>query len=132
VGALAEPNASIQIEAAYQAVVEKYPDCPSIEHAYLKLAELYLRENAPSDAAYYLELYLERSWDDDPRVPDALYDLGGAYEQMGELELAAEAYTEFIEFEPHKDVARAQAVKEKLEEWNAAWGIIMGTEGEDK
>jgi tetratricopeptide (TPR) repeat protein len=53
-------------------------------------------------------------------VPDALYDLGRAYEQMGKLELAAEAYAEFLEFKPHRDVARAQEVMEKLEEWEGA------------
>jgi TolA-binding protein len=106
------------MEAAYQAVIEKYPDCPSIGHACLKLAELYFSENDPADAAYYLELFLEKRPLGHPQVPKTLYDLGRAYEQMGEMEMAVEAYCEFIEADPNNPLVKT--VKAKLEKLEGA------------
>jgi tetratricopeptide (TPR) repeat protein len=100
------------MEQAFKAVIENYPDCPSDGHACLKLAGIYFSRNNPAKAAYYLELFLEKNYDD-PRVPKVLYDLGGAYEQMGQLDLAVETYTKFIEEDPNNRLV--ETVKAKLE-----------------
>jgi TolA-binding protein len=117
-GDMAEPNATAQMEAAYQAVIEKYPNCPSVGHACLKLAELYFSENAPADAAYYLEMFVEKRPYDHPQVPKALYDLAGAYEQIGELDLAAETYKRFLKADPNNRLV--ESVKAKLEKLEGA------------
>jgi TolA-binding protein len=108
----ADPNAEANMEQAFKAVIENYPDCPSDGHACLKLAGIYFSRNNPAKAAYYLELFLEKNYDD-PRVPKVLYDLGGAYEQMGQLDLAVETYTKFIEEDPNNRLV--ETVKAKLE-----------------
>jgi TolA-binding protein len=103
---------------AYRAVIEKYPECPFVERASLELAELAFKRSELAKAAEYLELYLERSWEDDPRIPKALYDLGRAYEQMGEMGLAAEVYRIFIEADPNNPLA--ESIKVKLGEMERA------------
>jgi tetratricopeptide (TPR) repeat protein len=86
-----------------------------VGHACLKLARLSFSENQPVEAAEYLELFLEKS-PDDPRVPDVLYDLGRAYEQMGRLDLAVETYGKFIETDPNNPLVKTvKARLEKLE-----------------
>lgn len=113
-GALPESEAIAGMEAAYHAVIDNYPNCPVVVDASLKLADISFGRNQPVEAAEFLELYLEKSWDDDPRVPKALYDLGRAYEQMGELGLAAEVYTEFIQADPNNHLA--ETIKAKIEQ----------------
>lgn len=66
-----------------------------------------------SDAAMYFELFLEKS-PDDPRRSYVLYDLGRAYEKMGELDMAAEVYRAFIELADLTD-RRIKKVKAWLE-----------------
>jgi TolA-binding protein len=111
----ADPKAEAKMEQAFKAVIEKYPDCPSVEHACLKLAELGFSRKRPVEAAMYLELFLQTS-PDDPRVPKVLYDLGQAYEQMGEPNLAAEVYRIFIKTDPNNPLVKTvKARLEKLE-----------------
>jgi TolA-binding protein len=115
-GALPASEATAKMETAYQTLIEKYPDCSLVGHACLKLANLDSSRDNPADAASYLELFLETSLDDDPRVPRALYDLGRAYEQMGESDLAAETYGKFIKADPNNPLVKTLRAKlEKLE-----------------
>jgi tetratricopeptide (TPR) repeat protein len=116
-GALPQSEAIDKMELAYQTLIEKYPDCPLVGHACLKLAELDFNRNNPAEAAYYLELFLETNTDD-LRVPKVLYDLGRAYEQMGELDLAAETYGKFIKADPNNPLA--ETIKAKLEKLEGA------------
>ena len=105
------------MEAAYQAVIEKYPDCPSVGYACLKLAGLYFSKNALPEAVSYLELFLEKSPVDDPQVPKVLYKLGRTYERMGEFDAAAETYGKFLEAEPNNRLSETiKARLEKLQE----------------
>src|SRR4030042_138727 len=127
-GAMPEPNATAQMEAAYQAVIENYPGCPSEGPACLKLAKLYFSQNDPAEAAYYLELFLEERPVGHPLVPKVLYDLAGAYEQMGELDSAAEIYGRFIQADPNNPLVKtAKAKLEKLARRSSG-----GLEGADK
>jgi TolA-binding protein len=111
-GAMPEPNVTDQMEAAYQAVIEKYPDCPSVGYACLKLAGLYFSQKALPEAALYMELFVEKSPVDDPRVPRVLYELGQVYEQMGQLDAAAETYGRFLQAYPENHLA--ETVKAEL------------------
>jgi TolA-binding protein len=128
-GALPEPNATAQMELAYQKIIENYPACPVVGHACLKLANISFGRNQPVEAAEYLEMFLETSPDDDPRVPNALYDLGRAYEQMGEIGLAAETYGEFIKADPNNPLA--ETVKGKIEKLAGSTSSLQ-KEGADK
>jgi TolA-binding protein len=102
-GTLPASEANPLIKQAYQTLIEKYPGCSLVGHACLKLARLSFSEKQPVEAAEYLELFLEKS-PDDPRVPDVLYDLGRAYEQMGQLDLAVETYGKFIAADPNSSL----------------------------
>jgi tetratricopeptide (TPR) repeat protein len=95
-GSLAEAEANVLIEDAYLKVIEDYPDCSLIGHAALKLGHLTAEQGRWSEAAAYFELFMEAT-PDDLRVPYVLYDLGRAYENAGELNLAIPAYAQFIE-----------------------------------
>ncbi len=116
-GALPESEATTKMEQAYQTFIEKYPAHSLAGHVCLKLSNLSFSRNEPAEAAAYLEIFLETS-PDDPRVPDVLYDLGRAYEQTGQLDLAAKAYGKFIKAAPNNPLA--EEVKAKLEKLEGA------------
>lgn len=125
--ALPEPNATAQMELAYQKIIENYPACPVFGHACLGLANINFSRNRPVEAAFYLEMFLEKDFDD-YQAPKALYDLGRAYEQMGELDAAAETYSQFIQADPNNPlVETAKAKLEKL-----ARRSVGGMEGVSK
>jgi tetratricopeptide (TPR) repeat protein len=111
--ALTESEANPLIERAYKAVIEKYPACSLVGHSCLKLAKPSFQKGQWSDAAMYFEIFLEKS-PDDPRLSYVLYDLGRAYEKMGELDMAAEVYRTFIELADPTD-PRIKTVKAWLE-----------------
>jgi len=113
-GKLSVSEAEPMIEQAYQVVIEKYPDCSLVGHACLKLGQPSFKKGRWSDAAYYFELFLQKS-PDDPRGPGVLYDLGRTYEKMGELEQAEQVYRAFIEKAPPDD-QRTKSIKERLKE----------------
>jgi TolA-binding protein len=113
--ALPEPEAIAQMELAYQKIIENYPASPLFGHACLALANLDFSRNKPAEAASHLEMFLEKDFDD-YRAPKALYDLGRAYELMGELDAAAETYSQFIQADPNNPLAETvKARREKLE-----------------
>lgn len=111
-GKLPESEADAEIEAAYKAVLEKYPECESAEYACLKLGISNFKKEQWVEAAMYFELFLQKSYESPP--PSwVLYDLGRAYEETGELDLAAQAYNVFIAAYP--DDPRTENVLAKLE-----------------
>jgi len=67
-GGLPESEASLKIEQAYKAVVEKYPDSALAANACLKLSDLNLKRGQRLDAARYLELFLATARPTDPRI----------------------------------------------------------------
>jgi tetratricopeptide (TPR) repeat protein len=116
-GILPASEGSPLMEQAYKAVIEKYPDCSLVGPACLKLGWPRFQKGQWSDAAYYFELFLQKSPSDDPLSSGVLYNLGQAYEQMGKLDLAAEIYRTFIQMSRPTDprIKTAQALLEKLE-----------------
>jgi tetratricopeptide (TPR) repeat protein len=95
-GSLPESQANALIEDAYLKVIRNHPNCSLIGHASLKLAYLTAEQNRWPEAAAYFELFIDAT-PDDPRAAYVLYDLGRAYENSGELNLAIPAYAQFIE-----------------------------------
>jgi len=77
------------------------------------LGSFYFKKQQWSDAAVYFELYLEKV-PEDRRIDIILYDLGRAYEEMGESNLAAEMYHIFIETVTPND-RRIKIVMARLE-----------------
>jgi tetratricopeptide (TPR) repeat protein len=67
-GAVPESEASLKIEQAYKAVVEKYPDSALAASACMKLSDLNLKRGQRLDAARYLELFLATARPTDPRI----------------------------------------------------------------
>jgi len=114
-------QADAKIEAAYKAVIEKYPDSPSAPHAARKLGNLYLNKERWADAAYYLQMFVQT---DKGRAPKHLFlsvllDLVRLYEEMGELDMAAETYHTFLQ-SAQPDHPRAKAIRTKLEKLQGA------------
>jgi TolA-binding protein len=63
-----ESEASLKIEQAYKAVVEKYPDSALAANACMKLSDLHLKRGQRLEAAGYLELFLATAHPSDPRM----------------------------------------------------------------
>jgi len=110
---LSESEANPKIEHAYKAVVEKYPDCTSVKDASLKLGWLNFKKGRWTEAVGYFELCLEK-YPEKYRPPHVLYALGRAYEEIGQLDKAAQAYHEFIKSIDPSD-PRIETVKARLE-----------------
>ena len=118
-GALPESEANPLIEQAYQAVIEKYPDCSLAGHAHLKLSQLSSEMGQLVDAAEYYELFLE-NYPQDTRYSQILYHLAQTYEKMGELDRAVvEIYRIFLEIAEPGDW-RIKAVQTRLARLQAA------------
>jgi len=113
-GNLAVSAADPNIVEAYRAVIEKYPDCSLVGHAYLKLADMNFEASKWDEAAMYYGLFLEKS-PEDLRHATTLYHLGETYERMGELNTAIEVYRIFLD-EADSDDRRVATVIDKLEE----------------
>jgi len=79
-GGISKAEAEPEIEGAYQAVIDNYPDCSLVGYAYLKLSDIYLQKGDRDEAIVYFELFLETAEPADPRI-DAiktrLEQLGG-------------------------------------------------------
>ncbi len=118
-GALPQSEANPLIEQAYQAVIEKYPDCSLAGHAHLKLSKLSSEMGQLVDAAEYYELFLE-NYPQDTRYSQTLYHLARTYEKMGELDRAVvEIYRIFLEIAEPGDW-RIKAVQARLARLQAA------------
>jgi len=111
---LPESEANPKIEQAYEAVVEKYPDSKSAPYAALKLGQLNFNRGQWVEAALYFELFRQKS-PDDPRLSRVLCNLGRAYEEMGQLDIAIEVYGEFIMMADPND-PRIKEIEARLEE----------------
>ena len=114
-GSLPESEANPKIEQTYEAVIKKYPDSKSAPYAALKLGRLNFEKSQWVDAAMYFELFLEKA-PEDQRRGGVLYDLGRAYEEMGELDVAVQVYSIFIEIADPDD-PRVKGVEARLEEF---------------
>jgi tetratricopeptide (TPR) repeat protein len=113
-GTLAESEANELIKQAYEAVVQKYPDCPFAADAWGKLGWLNFEKGRWTEAAACFELSLEKSPEDRKPV-HILYALGRAYEEIGQLDKAIQVYEDFINSVPSFD-PRIEEVKARLEE----------------
>jgi len=113
-GILTSSEAEPKIKQAYEAVVENYPDCRLVHDAYLTLGRMNLKKGLWNEAAAYLEMYLNKK-PNSSQTPNVLYNLGRAYEKMGNLSTAGEMYRAFTEMaEP--DDWRVKGVKHKIKE----------------
>jgi len=115
-GSLPPSEADAKIEQAYQAVIEKYPDSNDAPYAALKLGQMSFRSGKWPDAAYYFELFLQKNKGQTPNLMfmNTLYELGQAYERMGELDAALQTYRSFIKTAEPSD-PRIEIVKATLE-----------------
>ena len=118
-GSLPPSEADAKIQQAYQAVIEKYPDSNDAPSAALKLGQMSFSAGKWSDAAYYFELFLQKNKGQTPKLVfvNTLYDLGRAYEQIGQLDAAVQTYRSFIETAEPSDprIETVKATLEKLE-----------------
>ena len=117
-GGITESEAAPKIEQAYTAVVENYPESKSAPVAALKLGQINLARRQWPDVAYYLELFVIKEDGEAPHFlfTGAMYDLGRAYEQLGELDRAIVVYGVFMQTAGPDD-ARIKTVKAKLEKF---------------
>jgi len=67
-GKLPESEAVPKMEQAYQAVVEKYPNCSLVTSACLKLGNLNFKRGQKVEAVMYYELFLATARPNDPRI----------------------------------------------------------------
>jgi len=95
-GKLEEAQANAKIIQAYKAVIEKYPDSSLVGHACIKLGTMNFEASQWDEAAMYFGQFLEKC-PGDIQETTALYHLGRTYENMGELDTAAEVYRIFLE-----------------------------------
>jgi tetratricopeptide (TPR) repeat protein len=93
-GAIAEPEANAMIKAAYEEVVNSYPDSRWVETALLELGRTSFDEGQFEDAIMYFEILLERSPEKVCLVGD---DLSEAYDQMQDVEMAELVRAELAE-----------------------------------
>jgi len=114
-GSLPQSEANAKMERAYKAVVENYPDCASAKYAWpqLKLGWLNFERGQWGKAAQYFEISLKKC-PENQRPSRILYALGRAYEEMGQLDKAADVYNEFIK-SVSPDDPRIETVKARLE-----------------
>lgn len=97
-GVMPESEANVRIEEAYRAVVDKYPYSESAPRSALRLGSLCFQRKQWPDATRYLEFFLQKDQGRTPTaVADVVYQLGHAYEGMGELKKAQERYRIFME-----------------------------------
>jgi len=113
-GRIPESGANPIIEQAYQAVVEKYPDCSKFKYASLRLAELNFEREQWTEAAMYYELFLTK-FPDSNRPSSILYPLGQAYDNMGEVDEAIRVYNEFLK-RAYPGDPRIESVRRRIEE----------------
>ncbi|MHC4426135.1 MAG: tetratricopeptide repeat protein [Planctomycetota bacterium] len=109
-GDLSESEASPKIEQAYESFVEKYPGSEYARHVALKMGRLSLRRERWAAAAQYFEFLCDKYPEERGQL---LLDLGLAYEKLGELDMAAQLYTEFIQTADPSN-PRIETVTEKL------------------
>jgi tetratricopeptide (TPR) repeat protein len=113
-GKIPESEADVKIEEAHKALVEKYPDSGLTGKALLGLARLNFKRGQWAEAAWYFRSALKK-YPENRRPVHALYSLGKAYEELGQLDKALEVYEDFINSVPSFD-PRIETVKARLKE----------------
>jgi len=113
-GLIPESEAILKIEQAYQAVVEKYPYSGAVRDAAIRLGLLDFKKGQWLEAIQYFELALKKSKENRKPV-HILYPLGRVYEELGQLDKAAQVYNQFITAVPPFD-PRIEKVKFRLEQ----------------
>ena len=109
--AMSADEADKRIEAAYMAVIERYPEKPLATGATLKLGQLYFDKEQWAEAIVYFEMYRQRK----PDHYRFLYMLGQAYEKIEANELAIEVYEQFLAKAKQGD-RRIERVQARLDE----------------
>ncbi len=94
-GLIPEPEANTIIEQAYEAVVEKYPNCDKVKNASVKLAEMNFKKGQWDKAATYYEILLA-TFPENEKPASVLYLLGQTYDNMGKVSEAVRVYNEFL------------------------------------
>ena len=112
-GLIPESEAILKIEQVYKAVIEKYPDTTAVRDASKKLGWLNFKRGQWVEAVDYFELSFEKS-EENRKPVHILYPLGRAYEELGQLDKAAEVYNEFLSSVPSID-SGIEKVKARLE-----------------
>jgi len=112
-GGMAQSQSNEKIEQRYAAIVDGYPDCPSVGRAFLELGWLSFKRGQWASAAGFFESALDK-YPDDERPLYILYPLGRAYEQTGRLDKAAQMYGGFMNALSADD-PRIETVKARIE-----------------
>ena len=90
--AISTDEADLRIEAAYLAVIERYPEKVLASGACMKLGQLYFSKELWFEAIVYFEMFRQRM----PEHYWFLCMLGQAYENTGDNELAIAIYEDFL------------------------------------
>lgn len=115
-GGLSKLEANPKIEQAYHALIEKYPDSEQAKYIAFDLGQANFDKGNWADAAMYFELAVQKSYENEDLkgVPQIVYRLGQVYEKMGESELAAQVYKDFLNTSDPND-PHTKAIEAKLE-----------------
>ena len=110
-GTISQTQAEAEIEQTFDAIIENSPNSISAKYVCLKLGRKHFDSGQWADAARYFELF-RRNFGDESGVADVVYDLGKAYEQLGQVSLAVAVYEQFLSTQPS---AKIQEELEKLQ-----------------
>ena len=112
--ALSPEEADAKSEEAFLALFERYPGNPMTDSARSQLGMIYYKNRQWEKAAAVYELIIGQSPPDLP-VPKSAFYLAGAYQRMGQVEMALETYREFLKAWPEGSSAdKARAAVETL------------------
>ena len=109
--AISQDAVDERIIAAYEAVVERFPEKLFATGACMKLGQLYFAKEQWAEAIVYLEMYFERR----PEHYRTLRILGEAYEKIGDKELAIAVYEQYLAIAGQEDYFRDD-VQQKLDD----------------
>jgi len=109
-------EANMQLHRVFDEIIKSSPGSESARHACLKLGRKNFESGQWIDAARYFELFRENSSPDDGALWKVIYDLGMAYEEMGERDIAIEIYEVFLK--THPQYCRIKARLEELKKEN--------------
>jgi len=115
-GLIAEKQANVKIQAAYQQLVETNPDYYGVKNALIKLGWLNFNKGQWAEAIRYWEQYVNKYPGETnlANLPDELYALGRAYEETNQTAKAIQTYQRLLSILPNDD-PRAIQVQTKLE-----------------
>jgi len=113
-GELTEEQANPKIEAAWQAVIDNYPDCGWRNHTYYVLGGLKYREEKYAEAAECYLNFIDQCKNAE-RTAGALLRLGQTFEKMGDVDAAVAVYERFLKT-VGANHRRIRAVRERIKE----------------